>query len=161
MSNKKLKIILLTIFLSQLLVFLQNYSDLKHLSATYAAELDTKVKKAIIYNTLPGYGKKCWIGEDYYFIYKFDKPPKMGTTILKVQLFDKKGKKSTDLNVIGSYGMPSMKGAHDSGDQHFKLNKKGDYLLPVNVVMPGEWEVKLTFIKDKKVIYQNKFRFNV
>jgi len=29
------------------------------------------------------------------------------------------------------------------------------------VVMPGEWEVKLTFIKDKKVIYRGKFRFNV
>ncbi len=27
----------------------------------------------------------------------------------------------------------------------FKLNKKNDYLLPIHIVMPGEWEVKLTF----------------
>ena len=114
-----------------------------------------------IYNPLPIYGKKCWIGEDYYFVYKFDKTPKMGTVILKVQLFNKKGKRSTDLNLNGSYGMPSMESAHDYGEQSFKLNKKGDYLLPVNVVMPGEWEVKLTFIKNKKIIYLGKLRFNV
>ncbi len=114
-----------------------------------------------MYNTLPGYGKKCWIGENYYFIYKFDRPPKIGTAILKVQLFDKKGKRSTDLSILGNYSMPSMKGAHDSGEQSFKMNKKADYLLPVNIVMPGEWEVKLTFMNGKKIIYLGKFRFNV
>ena len=30
-----------------------------------------------------------------------------------------------------------MSGAHDSGEVPFKLNRKGDYLLPVNIVMPG------------------------
>ncbi len=41
------------------------------------------------------------------------------------------------------------------------MNKKGDYLLPVNVVMPGEWEVVLNFLKDKKPIYTGSVRFNV
>jgi len=57
--------------------------------------------------------------------------------------------------------MPSMGRTHDSGEVLFKLNKKGDYLLPVNIVMPGEWEVKLSFSKDKRVIYRGSFKFNV
>jgi len=113
------------------------------------------------YNPLPGFGKKCPIGENYYFIYQFDKRPQIGTRILKVELFDKSGKRSTKFNIAGNSGMPAMKGAHDSGDQPFKLNKKGDYLLPVNIVMPGEWEVKLTFSEEKQVIYRGSFKFTV
>ena len=113
------------------------------------------------YDELPGYGKKCRIGEDYYFTYRFVQPPKMGTAILRVQLFDKSGQRITDLEVTGISGMPSMRGAHDSGDVAFQLNKKGDYLLPVNVVMAGEWEVKLRFLRAKKVIYLGIFRFHV
>jgi len=113
------------------------------------------------YNPLPGFGKKCPVGENYYFIYQFDKRPQIGTRILKVELFDKSGKRSTKFNIAGNSGMPAMKGAHDSGDQPFKLNKKGDYLLPVNIVMPGEWEVKLTFSEEKQVIYRGSFKFTV
>ena len=57
--------------------------------------------------------------------------------------------------------MPSMRGAHDSGEVPFKLNKKGDYLLPVNVVMPGEWEVKLVFMKDKEPVFRGRITFKV
>jgi hypothetical protein len=113
------------------------------------------------YPQLPSSGKKCWIGADYYFIYQFDKRPQMGMAILKIQLFDKSGKRVTDLDILGDYGMPSMRGAHDSGDQPFKLNKKGDYLLPVNIVMAGEWEVKLTFLKGNKAIHRGSFKFTV
>ncbi len=113
------------------------------------------------YDELPGYGNKCPFGEDYYFTYRFVQPPKIGTATLKVELFDKTGNRITDLEVTGNSGMPSMRGAHDSGDVPFKLNKKGDYLLPVNIVMPGEWEVKLRFLKDKRVIYLGSFRFHV
>jgi len=106
-------------------------------------------------------GQKHWIGEQYYFIYDFDKKPQMGTIIVKVQVFSKDGKQDSSLEITGSADMPSMKGAHSSGEQLFKLNKKGDYLLPVNVVMPGEWEVVLNFLKDKKPIYTGSVRFNV
>ncbi len=81
-------------------------------------------------------GQKTWIGEEYYFVYDFDKKPQMGTIIMKLQVFAKDGKQETSLEITGSTDMPSMKGAHSTGDQPFKLNKKGDYLLPVNVVMP-------------------------
>jgi hypothetical protein len=114
-----------------------------------------------VYEELAGYGKKCVIDQDYSFTYDFDQRPKMGTAILIVKLFDKNGERRTDLEIIGNSGMPSMSGAHDSGDVPFKLNKKGNYLLPVSVVMAGGWEVKLAFLKDKKVIYRGKFVFNV
>lgn len=114
-----------------------------------------------VYNDLPSAGKKCWIGDAYYFKWKFDKKPKLGTAILIVQLFDKKGARITSLDVVGSSDMPSMRGAHDSGDVPFQLNKKGDYLLPVNVVMPGEWEVKLVFLKDKEPAFRGRIAFKV
>jgi hypothetical protein len=114
-----------------------------------------------VYTDLPSSGKKCWIGDSLYFTYTFDKKPKLGTAILKVRLFDKNGTRLTNLDIRGISDMPSMKGAHDSGEVPFKLNKKGDYLLPVNVVMPGEWEVKLIFMRNEKPIYRGRFLFKV
>jgi hypothetical protein len=113
------------------------------------------------FKDLPKAGKKCWIGEVYYFIYGFDRTPKMGTAILKIQLFDKDGKQVTDLDIIGQSDMPSMRGAHDSGEVAFKLNKKGDYLMPVNIVMPGDWEVRLAFSRNKVVIFRGRVVFGV
>ena len=113
------------------------------------------------FKDLPKVGKKCWIGEVNYFVYEFDKTPKMGLAILKIQLFDKDGKQVSDLEVTGRSDMPAMKGAHDSGEVAFKLNKKGDYLLPVNVVMPGGWEVLLTFSRNKIVVFRGRIAFDV
>ncbi|MGA2362671.1 MAG: FixH family protein [Candidatus Aminicenantales bacterium] len=113
------------------------------------------------FKDLPKAGKKCWIGEVYYFVYEFDRTPKMGTAILKVRLYDKDGKQVTDLDITGQSEMPSMRGAHDSGEVAFKLNKKGDYLLPVNIVMPGDWEVRLTFSRTKIVIFRGRLTFDV
>ncbi|OGP64631.1 MAG: hypothetical protein A2170_04860 [Deltaproteobacteria bacterium RBG_13_53_10] len=106
-------------------------------------------------------GQKHLIGDEYYFVYNFDKRPQMGTIIMKIQVFTKDGKQDTSLEITGDTDMPSMKGAHSTGNQLFKMNKKGDYLLPVNVVMPGDWEVVLNFLKDKKPIYTGSVRFNV
>jgi len=113
------------------------------------------------FKLLPGIGKTCKIGDDYTFVYDFDKTPKMGTSILRIKLFDGKGRKATDLEIIGQSDMPSMRGGHASGDVPFKLNKKGVYLLPVNIVMPGEWEIRLIFLKDKSVIQRARLIFNV
>jgi len=106
-------------------------------------------------------GQKYWIGDDYYFVYGFDKRPQLGTVIMKVQIFSKEGRKDHSLEITGNTDMPSMRGAHSTGDQLFKLNKRGDYLLPVNVVMPGGWEIVLNFLKDRKSIYMGTVRFNV
>lgn len=110
---------------------------------------------------LAGPGKKNWIGEAAYFTWEFDQKPKMGPVILKVQLFDKSGSRIQDLEITGRADMPSMAGAHDSGEVPFKLNKKGDYLLPVNVVMPGGWEVRLTFSRNGIVIFRGRILFDV
>lgn len=65
------------------------------------------------------------------------------------------------MEIIGDAGMPSMSGAHDTGDKPFVLSNKGAYLLPVNIVMPGEWEIKLTVKKVGKVIFRGSHRFDV
>ncbi|MGD9973516.1 MAG: hypothetical protein AB7S77_10675 [Desulfatirhabdiaceae bacterium] len=113
------------------------------------------------FSPLSGEGKQIWIGKDYYFTYGFNKKPQMGTIILRVELYDKNGKRDTSLKITGDSGMPSMAGHHDSGDIAFQLNNRGDYLLPVNVVMPGDWEVRLIFLKDGKPIFKGSIPFNV
>jgi len=127
---------------------------------TLAAADTSAPKAAPVYKELPGQDKKVQLDENTYFIYKFDKKPKMGMSILKIQVFNQKGKRDTTLAITGHSGMPSMRGAHDA-TAAFKLNKKGDYLMPVNVVMPGQWEIKLDLKKADKVIYRGSFRFGV
>jgi hypothetical protein len=114
-----------------------------------------------VFQDLPKSGKKCWIGEVNYFTWEFDKAPKMGTSILIVKLYDKDGTQVSDLTVTGRSDMPSMRGAHDSGEVAFKTNKAGNYLLPVNIVMPGDWEVRLTFSRNGIVIFRGRIAFDV
>jgi hypothetical protein len=113
------------------------------------------------YSLMPVPGKKVLIGKDYYFIYGFDKKPKLGTVIMKVQIYTAGGKKDTSLEVKADVGMPSMRGAHETGDRSFKLSRNGDYLLPIDIVMPGDWEIRLTIIKEGKVIFRGRYNFDV
>jgi hypothetical protein len=113
------------------------------------------------YPSMPGAGKKVPIGNDYYLIYGFDKKPKLGTVIMKVEIFTKEGKKDASMEVKADAGMPSMKGAHETGERPFKLSKKGDYLLPIDIVMPGDWEIRLTLLKEGKVIFRGSYQFDV
>lgn len=106
-------------------------------------------------------GKKVPLGNGYYLIYGFDKPPKLGTAIMKVEIFTAEDKKDTSFEVKADTDMPSMRGAHASGDRPFKLSNKGDYLIPISIVMPGDWEVKLTVLKEGKVIFRGRYNFNV
>jgi hypothetical protein len=106
------------------------------------------------FTPLPGPGKKCRINDQYHFKYSFDKKPQLGTVILKIVVFDQDDRQTTGLKIFGDCGMPSMKGHHDTGDVAFKLNKKGDYLLPADLVMPGIWEIKITFIENEKPVYR-------
>jgi hypothetical protein len=117
--------------------------------------------KAPDYPVIPGPGKKVQLGEGNYLIYNFDKKPKLGTVIIKVEIFNSKDKKDISMEITGDAGMPSMRGAHDTGDRPFALSNKGAYLLPVNIVMPGEWEIKLTIKRAGKVIFRGSHRFDV
>ena len=113
------------------------------------------------YPPMPGPGKKVSIGNDYYLVYGFDKKPKLGTVIMKVEVFAKDGKKDTSFELKADSGMPSMKGAHESGDRPFKLSKKGDYLLPIDFVMPGDWEIRVTVSKEGKVIFRGSYQLDI
>jgi hypothetical protein len=110
---------------------------------------------------MPQPGKKVSLPDGYYFLYGFDKKPKMGALIIKVEVFTKEGKKDTSLEIKADAGMPSMKGAHETGVRPFTLSQKGDYLLPINLVMPGDWEIRLTFSKGGKVIFRGSHQFGV
>jgi hypothetical protein len=81
--------------------------------------------------------------------------------IMKIEIFTREGKKDTSLEIKADTGMPSMRGAHETGDQAFKLSKRGDYLLPINIVMPGDWEIRFTINKDGKVIFRGSYKFDV
>ena len=127
---------------------------------TCVASADTLKPAPVVFEKLPGFEKRCKMPDGHTFTYKFDKKPKIGVAVLKVVLYNKQGVKDKTFQITGLSGMPSMGNAHDF-EAPFKINKKGEYLLPVNLVMPGEWEVKLTFKKDGKAVYYGAFTFRV
>ncbi len=106
-------------------------------------------------------GQKIPLGSDHYFIYGFSKPPKIGTAIMKVEIFTKDGVQDKSFVVKGDADMPSMRGAHAEGDKNFSISKKGVYLLPVRLVMLGDWEVKFTFIKNGKTVLRGVYLFDL
>ncbi len=118
-------------------------------------------ERPIVWVELPGPGKKCPIDENTSFLYEFSEKPKLGTLILKIQVFDKDGRQITPFTISGRFDMPSMKGAHDSGDIELQLNRYGNYLLPLDIVMPGLWEVRLTFYRDQKPVLYGRLTFHV
>ena len=145
-TKKPIFLILLALFLSLL---------------SLPQSIQAGAEQSAVYPSMAAPGKKVPIGNDHYLIYGFDKKPKLGMVIMKVEIFTKDGKKDTSFEVKGDSDMPSMRGAHASGDQTFKVSKKGDYLLPINIVMPGDWEIKLTIMKDGKVVARGRYNFDV
>jgi hypothetical protein len=126
-----------------------------------AMTMDSTKPAGAAYVKMPGFDKKFQV-EGYTVSYRFVKRPQIGTIILRVQVFNADKKQVKPFLVSGEYGMPSMKGAHDSGVQQFKTNVKGDYLLPVSLVMRGEWEVKMVISdKEKKPVYCGAFKFSI
>ena len=144
-----------------LLLFSFTLSGAEHQGYMSKGAKDAGAGQAPDYPSLAAPGAKVPIGNGYYLIYGFDKKPKMGTVVMKVELFSGEGKKDTSFEVKADAGMPSMRGAHDTGDQPFALSKKGDYLLPINIVMPGAWDIRLTITKGGKVIFRGKYTFDV
>lgn len=116
---------------------------------------------AVKAKALAGFDKVNWISDTHYFTYNFDKKPKLGTTILKVKVFNKAKKLNNLYEVYAVSDMPSMKGAHASGDMKLKPNKKGELLVPVNFVMPGIWQIDLKFMKDGKQAYLGSFQVRI
>jgi hypothetical protein len=113
------------------------------------------------YQPLPKPGAKIPLDVDHYFTYGFDKPPKIGMAIMRVEIFSRDGKRDTSFVVKGDADMPSMRGAHSTGDKDFALSAKGVYLLPVRIVMPGDWEVRFTFLKNGKTLFRGAYLFDI
>ncbi|TAL16334.1 hypothetical protein EPN96_09380 [bacterium] len=106
-------------------------------------------------------GDKIEINDNFYFTWEFDKTPAMGPLVLKIKLYGADKERTTALVIKGSSDMPSMRGAHYTGDHPFKISKKGDYLLPVDVVMPGDWEIQIMFLSGETVIFRGHIDFDV
>ena len=106
-------------------------------------------------------GQKIPLGTTHYFSYGFTKPPKLGTAIMRVEIFTTSGERDMSFVVKGDADMPSMRGAHASGDKDFARSAKGMYLLPVRLVMPGDWEVTLTFIREGKTVLHGAYLFDL
>lgn len=108
----------------------------------------------------PKPGEKIPLGAGHYFVYGFDKPPKIGTRIMRVEIFSRDGAPDTSFAVRGDADMPSMRGAHSTGEKDFALSAKGVYLMPVQLVMPGDWEVRIVFLKDGKTVLRGVYLFD-
>jgi regulator of protease activity HflC (stomatin/prohibitin superfamily) len=106
-------------------------------------------------------GKRFDVSAGIHGTWEFTQRPQIGMVILKIQLFDDQGEKISPLTISGRSDMPSMAGHHDSGDVPLKLNKSRNYLLPVNVVMPGDWEVQLTFRDGERIVLRARIPFDV
>ncbi|KAB0670431.1 hypothetical protein F6V30_09795 [Oryzomonas sagensis] len=113
------------------------------------------------FQPLPKPGEKIPLGAQNYFTYSFVKPPKLGTAVMRVEIFTLGGVRDTSFAVKGDADMPSMRGAHASGDKDFSRSAKGAYLLPVRLVMPGDWEVSLTFVKQGKTVFRGAYLFDL
>lgn len=115
----------------------------------------------IAWTPIPGPGKKCAVNGDYHLVYEFGEKPKMGISILRIRVFDKKNNQVVPFKMTGRSDMPSMRGAHDSGAVDLKLDRKNNYVLPVNVVMPGDWETQVTVFSNGKPVFYGSIRFHV
>jgi hypothetical protein len=151
-------LVLIALSISYSYVYAQNHEEHQH-----EGHLMKTVEggQAPEFVAMPGPGKKVQIGNGGYLIFGFDKKPQMGTVIMKVEVYAQDGKKDTSLEVLADSGMPSMRGAHEAGDQPFKLSQKGDYLLPISIVMPGDWEIRLTIKREGKVVFRGRYNFDV
>jgi hypothetical protein len=119
----------------------------------YAAHKD----KAVVETNILPVGKNIKINDRYAFQYEFPKKPRLGTAVLKINVFDATislpDNKVTDLVILASSDMPSMRGHHTMPPKPVQTNKNKDYLFPVDLVMRGEWEIVLSFQENYQEIY--------
>jgi len=111
--------------------------------------------------SLPKPGARVPLEGGTCFVYGFAKPPKLGTATLRVEILRADGTRDTSYVVRGDADMPSMRGAHSTGSKPFAVSAKGVYLLPVPLVMPGDWEIRFTFERAGKTILRGAYAFDL
>lgn len=126
-------------------------------TTAFAAPATAKVQYKPLYKP----GEKISLDADHYFTFGFDKPPKLGMAIMRVEIFTRDGKRDTSFVVKGDADMPSMRGAHSNGEKDYSISAKGLYLMPVRLVMPGDWEVTFSFVKNGKPVYRGAYLFDL
>jgi hypothetical protein len=149
-------VVLFLLSLVPLMLFSADRMDSNSKSVT-----ETGVSQKPVFAPMPDPGKKVPIGDGYYLIYGFDKKPKLGMIIMRVEIFSEQGEKDTSFEVKADSGMPSMSGAHETGEQTFTISKKGVYLHPINLVMPGDWEIRMSVLKQGKVVFRGRYNFDL
>ena len=92
-------------------------------------------------------GSGTTAGSEYVIKYEWPEKPRVGDYTLKINLVDKAGAPVKDAEVVVSYDMPSMRGAHAT-TAAMKQNARGDYLLPIHFAMRGDWEIVVSAMKD-------------
>ena len=121
------------------------------------ATADSAEPVDLAFRKLPGVGKKVPIGSSHYFLYRFDKTPKLGTIVLKIQLCKNSGAKEKNFEIAGLAGLKGQEGY----ESQFKLNRLGEYLLPINFNRHGEWEIKLIFRHRGQEVFRGAFTIKV
>jgi hypothetical protein len=71
---------------------------------------DAAVSQKPVFVPMSDPGKKVPIGNGYYLTYGFDKRPKMGMVIMKIEAFTGEGKKDTTLEIKAIYGRRTRDG---------------------------------------------------
>lgn len=105
-------------------------------------------------------GTKTAIGPGLTLTYSFNTHPALGMLILKVRVTGKDGNPAEGITLTGVSDMPEM-GDSNSGKVKFQQNKKKDFLLPINVTMPGKWQVTVSVEKGRKRLFSGVINFNV
>jgi len=98
-------------------------------------------------------GKSITINDDYSFQYGWTEKPKMGSSTLKINIFNAAGEKVNDLVILGSYDMPSMSGHYYQKPTPIAISRNNDYLMPVQTTMAGEWIITVTFQKEGQELH--------
>jgi hypothetical protein len=115
----------------------------------------------VAYQPLPKPGAKVPLGPAHYFTYGFEKPPKLGNAIMRVDIFTLDGQRDRSFVAKGDLDMPSMRGAHSTGSRPFVISAKGVYLMPLQLVMPGDWEFRLTLEKQGETVFRGAYAFDI
>lgn len=114
-----------------------------------------------VYQSLPKPGARVALDKGHTFTFGFVQPPKLGNAVMRVEVFTLDGQRDRSFTVKGEVDMPSMRGAHSSGPKPFVLSAKGAYLLPMQLVMPGDWEVRITFEKNGETLLRGAYLFDL
>lgn len=101
------------------------------------------------------------INDDYYVTYSWASRPRIGQNVLIVKLLDENRNQVQDLEISAVSSMPEMSCCPDSEEQFMRLNRNGDYLLPINFTMLGDWEVILSFWQDEEFVTNARIKHHL